>query len=202
MHVLVICKYLEPQMNYSVIDQAAVYTKRMEKTARNIDGCMVKHLFDYKPDYTTSYASWVPLWLWWLFRFSIWWLLQKANLSRAKPIKWARRSRCNSRWLLFECLWWGTWSACMWACNNTIGSCSSIIKINEKSQQKRKSPGQLHLISDYLKLVRSKKISRKKFRFIPGDVLGHPDEVFDIVDEDDELSIYKDAYLELVTQSF
>ena len=36
-------------MNYSVIDQAAVYTKRMEKTARKIDGCMVKHLFDYKP---------------------------------------------------------------------------------------------------------------------------------------------------------
>ena len=90
----------------------------------------------------------------------------------------------------------------MWACNNTISSYSSIIKINEKSQQKRKSPGQLHLISDYLKLVRSKKISRKKFRFIPGDVLCYPDEVFDIVDVDDELSIYKDAYLELVTQSF
>ena len=42
----------DPRMSYSVIDQAAVrklYRKRMEKKARKIDGCIVKHLFDYKP---------------------------------------------------------------------------------------------------------------------------------------------------------
>ena len=51
-----ICEYLDmrkdPRMSYSVIDQAAVrklYRKRMEKKARKIDGCIVKHLFDYKP---------------------------------------------------------------------------------------------------------------------------------------------------------
>ena len=46
-----ICEYLDmrkgPRMNHSVIDQAAVDKKRMKKTARKIDGCMVKHLFDY-----------------------------------------------------------------------------------------------------------------------------------------------------------
>ena len=36
-------------MSYSVIDQAAVDGKGMEKKARKIDGCMIKHLFDYKP---------------------------------------------------------------------------------------------------------------------------------------------------------
>ena len=48
-----ICEYLDmrkdPRMSYSVIDQAAVHRKRMEKKARKIDGCIVKHLFDYKP---------------------------------------------------------------------------------------------------------------------------------------------------------
>ena len=44
-----ICVRTHPRMSYSVIDQAAVDRKRMEKKARKIDGCMVKHPFDYKP---------------------------------------------------------------------------------------------------------------------------------------------------------
>ena len=45
-----ICEYLDmrndPHMSYSVIDQAAVDRKHMEKKARKINSCMVKHLFD------------------------------------------------------------------------------------------------------------------------------------------------------------
>ena len=47
----------DPRMSYSVIDQAAVDRKRMEKKARKIDGCMVKHLFDYKPGESEIYAT-------------------------------------------------------------------------------------------------------------------------------------------------
>ena len=53
-----ICEYLDmrkdPRMSYSVI---AVDGKRLEKKARKIDGCMVKHLFDYKPDESEIYAT-------------------------------------------------------------------------------------------------------------------------------------------------
>ena len=63
------------------------------------------------------------------------------------------------------------------------------------------APGQLYLNGNYLKLVRLKNISWKKFSFIPDDVLCDPDEVFDIVDVDNELSMCKDAYLELVARS-
>ena len=44
------CK--DPRMSYSVIGQAAVDRKYINKTARKIDGCMVEHLFDYKLDHT------------------------------------------------------------------------------------------------------------------------------------------------------
>ena len=112
-----ICEYLDkrkdPRMSYSVIDQASVDRKWMEKTAKKIDGCMVKHLL-------TINLKIFPVWLWWLFRFSISWLLQKANFPRAKPIKWARSSRCNIRRLLSGWLWWGTWPACIWVYYNTI----------------------------------------------------------------------------------
>ena len=47
----------DPRMSYSVIDQAAVDRKRMEKKARKIDGCMVKHLFHYKADESEIYAT-------------------------------------------------------------------------------------------------------------------------------------------------
>ena len=82
-----------------------------------------------------------------------------------------------------------------------------IIKINVKGTAKEETkdcyrhslaPGQLYLKGNYLKLVRSKNISQKKFSLIHGDVLCDPDKVFDIVDADNELSMCKDAYLELV----
>ena len=44
----------DPRMSYSVI---AVDGKRLEKKARKIDGCMVKHLFDYKPGESEIYAT-------------------------------------------------------------------------------------------------------------------------------------------------
>ena len=64
------------------------------------------------------------------------------------------------------------------------------------------APGQLCLTSNYLKLVRSKKISWKKFSLIPCDVLRGPDEAFDIVDVEDELIMCKGTYLELVAPLF
>ena len=39
----------DPRMSYSVDNQTEVDQKRMEKTARKIQGCMIKHLFDYRP---------------------------------------------------------------------------------------------------------------------------------------------------------
>ena len=44
-------------MSYSVIGQATVDRKPIEKTTRKIDGSKVKHLFDYKPDRITIYAT-------------------------------------------------------------------------------------------------------------------------------------------------
>ena len=56
-----ICEYLDmrkdPRICYSVIDQAAVDRKRIEKKARKIAGRMVKHLFDYKPGESEIYAT-------------------------------------------------------------------------------------------------------------------------------------------------
>ena len=49
--------------------------------------------------------------------------------------------------------------------------------------------------------MRSKNISQKKFSLIHGDVLCDPGEVYDIADVEDELSMCKDAYLELVARS-
>ena len=46
-----------PRMSYIVIGQAAADRKPMEKTARKIDACIVKHLLDYKPHHTTIYAT-------------------------------------------------------------------------------------------------------------------------------------------------
>ena len=41
----------------SVIDQAAVHRKRIEKQARKRDGFMVEHLFDFKPGESEIYAT-------------------------------------------------------------------------------------------------------------------------------------------------
>ena len=55
------CQYLDlhkdPRMSYSLVNQAAFDKKRMQKIARKIDGCIVKHLFDYKlgPMFRMSY---------------------------------------------------------------------------------------------------------------------------------------------------
>ena len=55
------------------------------------------------------------------------------------------------------------------------------------------APGQLHLKGNYFKLVRPKSISWRKLILIPDDV--HPDEVFNIVDVDDELNMCNDTLL-------
>ena len=86
-----------------------------------------------------------------------------------------------------------------------------IIKINYKRTTKEKikgryghslAPGQLYLKGNYLKLVRLKNISRKKFSLILGDVLCDSDKVFDTVDVDHELSNSNDAYFEIVARSY
>ena len=47
----------DPRISYSFIDQAVVDRKCMQKKARKIDGCMVKHLFDSKPGESEIYAT-------------------------------------------------------------------------------------------------------------------------------------------------
>ena len=63
------------------------------------------------------------------------------------------------------------------------------------------APGQLYLKGNYLRLVRSKKVFRKTFSLMTSDVLYNSDEVFDIVDVDQELSINNDAYFKIVARS-
>ena len=50
--IVEICEYFDmrkdPRMSYSVVNQTEVDKKRMQKTARKIQGCMIKHLFDYR----------------------------------------------------------------------------------------------------------------------------------------------------------
>ena len=60
-----------------------------------------------------------------------------------------------------------------------------------------------HFLSrHYLKLERSRSISRKMFSLVPGDVLCDLDEVFEVfVDIDSDLSSPKNAYLALLTRS-
>ena len=85
-----------------------------------------------------------------------------------------------------------------------------IIKVTEKDLAKEELknsfghviyPGELYLKGNYLKLTRSKNIARKKFTLVPGDVVCEPDEVFDFVDAEDDLSMCKDAYLGLISRS-
>ena len=86
-------------------------------------------------------------------------------------------------------------------------SCNScepvyIIKITEKDLAKEELkdrfgnviyPEEPYLKVNYLKLSRSKNIQRKKFTLVPGDVIFEPDEVFDFVDVEDDLSMCKDT---------
>ena len=48
------CDYLDlrkgPRMSYSVISQTELDKKRMATAEKKIDGCMIKHLFEYKPN--------------------------------------------------------------------------------------------------------------------------------------------------------
>ena len=85
-----------------------------------------------------------------------------------------------------------------------------IIKVAEKDLAKDELknhfglviyPGELYLKGNYLKLTRLKNIARKKFTLVPGDVVCKPDKVFDFVDVEDDLSMCKDAYLELMSRS-
>ena len=39
----------DPRMSYKVVNQTEVDNKRMQKIARKIQGCRMKHLFDYRP---------------------------------------------------------------------------------------------------------------------------------------------------------
>ena len=39
----------DPRMSYKVVNQTEVDNKRMQKIARKTQGCMIKHLFDYRP---------------------------------------------------------------------------------------------------------------------------------------------------------
>ena len=54
---------------------------------------------------------------------------------------------------------------------------------------------------DSSKLTRSKNIAQKKFTLVPGDVVCKPDEVFALVDVENDLSMCKDSYLELISRS-
>ena len=64
-------------------------------------------------------------------------------------------------------------------------------------------PGENYLKGNYLKAERSRNMSLKKFSIVTGDVLCDPEEVFEVfVDIDhDNLSMAKDAYLELVSRA-
>ena len=85
-----------------------------------------------------------------------------------------------------------------------------IIKVTEKDLAKDELKdrfghvtylGDLYLKGNYLKLTTSKNIARKKFTLVPGDLICKPDEVFDFVDVEEDLSMCKDAYLELISRS-
>ena len=85
-----------------------------------------------------------------------------------------------------------------------------IIKVTEKDLAKEELkdrfghviyPGELYLKGYYPKLTRSKNIPRKKFNLVPGDVVCEPDKVLDFVDVEGDLSMCKDAYLELISRS-
>ena len=79
-----------------------------------------------------------------------------------------------------------------------------IIKVTEKDLAKEELKDRFgHVIypGEYLKLTRSKNIPWKKFNLVPGDVVCEPDKVFDFVDVEGDLSMCKDAYLELISRS-
>ena len=85
-----------------------------------------------------------------------------------------------------------------------------IIKVTEKDLAKEELkdrfghviyPGEPYLKDNYLKLSRSKNVARKNFIFVPADVLCQLDEVFNFADIEDDLSMCKDSYLELISRS-
>ena len=216
------CEYLDmrkdPRMNYGVIDQAAVDRKRMEK-ARKIVGCMVKHLFDYKPGVSEIYAteflcdcdSCLD------FRFEVCFRketpLEESMLNKSETSNVTTDDcyldDCNEDrgQHVFEFVSIPSFVAVV-----SYNSCEPvyIIKVTEKDLAKDELKdrfghvtylGDLYLKGNYLKLTTSKNIARKKFTLVPGDLICKPDEVFDFVDVEEDLSMCKDTYLELISRS-
>ena len=218
-----ICEYLdmrkEPRMSYSVIDQAALDRKRMEKKARKIDGCTVKHLFDYKPGesqiYETEFLYDCDSCL--DFRF-------EDSLRKETPLEESMLNESETSNVTTDDCYLDDFnedrgqhvfefvSITSFVAVVSYNLCEPvyIIKVTEKNLAKEELkgrfghiiyPGELYLKGNYLKLTRSKNIARKKFTLLPGDVVCEPDEVFDFVDVDYDLTICKDAYLELISRS-
>ena len=176
----------------------------MEKKPRKIDGCMVKHLFDYKPGESEIYAteflcdcdSCLD------FRFEDCFReetpLEESMLNGLETSNvttdncYLDDSNEDRGQHVFEFV-----SIPSFVAIASYNSCEPvyIIKVTEKDSANKQLkdrfghviyPGELYLKGNYLKLTRSKNIARKMITLIPGDVVCKPDEVFDFVDVEDD----------------
>ena len=173
----------DPRMSYSVIDQAAVDRKRMEKKARKIDGCMVKHLFDYKPGesgiYATEFLCDCDSCLNFCFEdcFRKETPLEESMLNESETSNvttddcYLDDSNEDRGQHVFEFVSIPSFVAVV-----SYNSCEPvyIIKVTEKDLAKEELkdrfghviyPGEPYLKGNYLKLSRSKNIARKKVYF-------------------------------------
>ena len=195
-----------PRMSYSVIDQVAADRKRMENKARKIDGCMVKHLFDYKPgesgidatEFLCDCDSCLNFCFEDCFRKET--PLEESMLNESETSNvttddcYLDDSNEDRGQHVFEFVSIPSFVAVV-----SYNSCEPvyIIKVTEKGLAKDELKDCFGLViyprEPYLKLTKSKKIVQKNFTLVPGDLVCESDEVFDFVNVEDNLSMCKDA---------
>ena len=174
---------------------------------------MVKHLFDYKPDESEIYATEFLCDCDGCFDFRFEDCIRKETPLEESMLNESETSNVTTDdcYLddsnedrgqhVFEFVSIPSFVAVV-----SYNSCEPvyIIKVTEKDLAKEELKDRFgHVIypGEYLKLTRSKNIPWKKFNLVPGDVVCEPDKVFDFVDVEGDLSMCKDAYLELISRS-
>ena len=183
----------------------------MQKTARKIEGCMIKHLFDYRPEFDAvvivcDYDSCLG------FRFSD--CCRKdsqqdeslVNQSEAKAdiiddchLDENEKERGHQLYEFVE--------VPSFVSVTSFDSCEQMYKINitekgEVNEELKNHYGHQIALGGALKPERSRNISRKNFSLIGGDVSCEPEQIFKVfIDTESDLSMGKDAYLALVARS-
>ena len=202
------CDYLglheDPRISYSVISQAEVDKKRMARTEKKIDGCMIKHLFKYKPNDHTVFMKEFLCDCDNCLDFNFSECCRADKFQDQSQIKeFEEQAEFVDDCHLDEQQDYGQHvfafvSVPSFVAVISYNSCEAMNDRYGHSLDAREN----YLKGNYLKAEGSHNMSLKKFSIVTGDVLCNSEKVFEVfVDIDhDNLSMAKDAYLEVVSR--